>query len=306
MSPFRGSANIDLNQHKGILASNSITNAPLVLTGLSLTNAQPLHTAIVDSTGAQYNNSNPFPITGSITPSGTQDVNLTKVGGASIALGQTTMSGSLPVTIASNQSALTITGTVAATQSGTWSTRTLDGSGNTIGSTSNALDVNIKSATSITISGTVTANQGGTWNVGLNAGSNAIGSITNTSFEATQATPANLNATVVGTGTFATQLTANPLVSAPLVGQAIIAVSGTAVRLNGGTTQPLTNGIIISAPAGNVAPVSIGTSSVNDTADGTGNGYLLAPGASISFAVNNTNVIYINGQQDDYISWAGS
>lgn len=40
----------------------------------------------------------------------------------------------------------------------------------------------------------------------LPAGTNAIGSITNTSFEATQATAANLNATVVGTGTFAVQV----------------------------------------------------------------------------------------------------
>jgi len=39
----------------------------------------------------------------------------------------------------------------------------------------------------------------------LATGSNAIGSITNTSFAATQATAANLNATVVGTGTFAVQ-----------------------------------------------------------------------------------------------------
>jgi hypothetical protein len=36
-----------------------------------------------------------------------------------------------------------ITGTVAATQSGTWSTRTQDGSGNAIGSTSGAMNVNV-------------------------------------------------------------------------------------------------------------------------------------------------------------------
>lgn len=278
------------------------------------------------------------------------DINLTEVGGSPIALGQTTMSASLPVTIASNQSALpvsqsgtwnigtlgtitnplpsgtnvighvitdtgsttvvtgtvTISGSVNATQSGNWSTRTLDGAGNTIGSTSNALDVNIKSATSITVSGTVAATQSGTWNVGLNAGSNAIGSITNTSFAATQATASSLNATVVGTGTFATQVTSNPLVSGGLVGQAKIAVTSTAVRLNGGTSQPLTNGIIISAPSGNVAPILIGGSGVTNTADGTGNGYVLAPGASISFAVNNTNVLYINGSSGDYVSWAGS
>ena len=45
--------------------------------------------------------------------------------------------------------------------------------------------------------------------VTLGAGSAAIGSISNTSFAATQATAANLNATVVGTGTFAVQATGN-------------------------------------------------------------------------------------------------
>lgn len=45
----------------------------------------------------------------SITPSGTQDVNLIKVGGTAVALGQTTMSASLPVTIASNQASFPVT-----------------------------------------------------------------------------------------------------------------------------------------------------------------------------------------------------
>jgi hypothetical protein len=59
-----------------------------------------------------------------ISSSPEQNVNLNQVGGAAIALGQTTMSASIPVTIASNQSAIpvtltstTITGTVAVTQS---------------------------------------------------------------------------------------------------------------------------------------------------------------------------------------------
>lgn len=52
------------------------------------------------------------------------------------------------------------------------------------------------------VSGTVAATQSGAWSVGINAGSNAIGSITNTSFAVTQATAANLNATVVGSGNF--------------------------------------------------------------------------------------------------------
>jgi hypothetical protein len=241
------------------------------------------------------------------TKQDTGNTSLASIDGKTPALGQALAAGSVPVVLTAAQlSTLTPLSTVAATQSGNWSTRTLDGSGNTIGSTSNALDVNIKSATSIVVSGTVAATQSGTWNVGLNAGSNAIGSITNTSFGATQVTAANLNATVVGTGTFATQLTANPLVAAPLVGQSKIAVSGTAVNLNGGTSQPLTNGIIITAPAGNVAPIAIGGSGVNNTSGGTGNGYQLASGASVSFAVTNTNDIWINGTNNDYVSWAGS
>lgn len=71
-------------------------------------------------------------------------------------------------------------------------------------SSSNAMPVS-DNGSSLTVDGTIAATQSGSWNVGLNAGSNAIGSITNTSFAATQATAANLNATVVGTGTFAVQ-----------------------------------------------------------------------------------------------------
>lgn len=50
---FRLNATIDGNSHKGLLALNSITQSNLVVTGLSLTNAQPLHVAIVDGSGSQ-------------------------------------------------------------------------------------------------------------------------------------------------------------------------------------------------------------------------------------------------------------
>lgn len=52
------------------------------------------------------------------------------------------------VPITDNGGSLTVDGTVAATQSGTWSNRLQDGSGNAITSTSNALDVNIASGSS--------------------------------------------------------------------------------------------------------------------------------------------------------------
>lgn len=63
-----------------------------------------------------------------VAPAGTQDVNLTKVGGTNIAIGQGAMAASLPVVIASNQSTLTVTGaggTFPATQSGTWNIGTV-------------------------------------------------------------------------------------------------------------------------------------------------------------------------------------
>lgn len=50
------------------------------------------------------------------TPSGSQDVNLIKVGGVAIALGQALMAASLPVTIASNQTAIAITSATLATE----------------------------------------------------------------------------------------------------------------------------------------------------------------------------------------------
>lgn len=67
------------------------------------------------------------------------------------ALGQTTMSASLPVVIASDQSAVPVSGTITVTgvatasnqTSGAQKTQIVDGSGNVIGSTSNALNVDV-------------------------------------------------------------------------------------------------------------------------------------------------------------------
>ena len=93
------------------------------------------------------------------------------------------------------------------------------------------------------------------------------------------------------------------LVSSGFFGQAKVAVTATAVQL---ASNVLTNGVIISAYSTNTAPITIGGSTVTNTADGTGNGTILEPGASISFAVTNTNVLYINGTANDFVSFAGS
>jgi hypothetical protein len=116
--------------------------------------------------------------------------------------------------------------------------------------------------------------------VTLGAGSAAIGSITNTSFAATQATAANLNATVVGTGTFAVQAAQSgawnigsiTTLPALVAGSAIIGKVGidqttpgttNGVVINSSATVPTTEtyvNITVNAQGVSGAPISVGTS----------------------------------------------
>jgi hypothetical protein len=123
-------------------------------------------------------------------PSGTQNVSV--------------QNASIPVT--DNGGSLTVDGTVAATQSGNWSVRALDGAGNSLASstttpagTEQALIVrNIPSGTQ-TVSGTVTANAGtGTMNVSVQ---NASIPVTDNGGSLTVDGTVTANA---GTGTFNT------------------------------------------------------------------------------------------------------
>lgn len=98
-------------------------------------------------------------------------------------------------------------------------------------------------------------------------------------------------------------LVSSSLVSAPLNGQAKIAATGTAVQLS---SNALSNGVIVTAKSTNTANIHIGGSGVTNTEDGTGNGYILEPGSSASWAVTNTNALYINGTTGDIVSFAGS
>lgn len=69
----------------------------------------------------QLDSSGNVPVAGTFSPSGTQDVNVTKVGGTSFSLGQQLAASSLPVVLTAAQlSTLTPLSTVAATQSGAW------------------------------------------------------------------------------------------------------------------------------------------------------------------------------------------
>lgn len=118
-------------------------------------------------------------LTASSGGGGTQAVNLTQVGGAAIALGSAVSADSLPVVIASDQGAVTVKQ-----------------------ATASALNATVVGTGTLAVQNTAATP----------AGTNAIGSITNTSFGATQATASALNATVVGPAASGAAVGGNPLV----------------------------------------------------------------------------------------------
>lgn len=89
----------------------------------------------------------------------------------------------------------------------------------------------------------------------------------------------------------------------PLNGQKVIAVTGTAVQL---ASNALSNGVIVTAKSTNTAAIVVGASTVTNVTDGTGAGYILEAGASVSWAMDNTNRLWINGTAGDIVSYAGS
>ena len=250
--------------------------------------------------GLQLDSSGSLKVAASFSPSGTQDVNLVKVGGTSIALGQTTMSASIPVTFASNQSALpvtltstTITGTVAVTQSTSpW----IVAGGGTAGSAATGVvtvqgiasmtPVQVSQATASSLNATVVgAGSAGSANAGVVT---VQGIASMTPVQVSQATASNLNATVVqGTAT-------------NLKAQAENYQGGTAVS----SSNPLevnirsaTAGINVSTNlaqlAGNTISSGVGTTGTGTLrmvqANGTGR-TLSSAGGSASSSGNNTLV----------------
>lgn len=88
-----------------------------------------------------------------------------------------------------------------------------------------------------------------------------------------------------------------------IAGQKAIATTGTAVQLD---TGALVNGVTITANINNSAPMTIGPTGVNNTQTGSGNGYILQPGASMSFSISNLSPIYLNGTAGDFVSYTGN
>jgi hypothetical protein len=97
-------------------------------------------------------------------------------------------------------------------------------------------------------------------------------------------------------------INSNP--AAILSGQVKIAATGTAIQL---PSNALVNGVTIRAKAtNNAAGGTAGPAGDTNTVDGTGNGYILAPGDGISYGVSNSNAVFVNGTTGDIFSWTGN
>lgn len=95
-----------------------------------------------------------------------------------------------------------------------------------------------------------------------------------------------------------------PTPSTITAGQARIATASTAVCLPSAALQ---NGIVVKALATNTGSLTLGPSGVTTATDGTGNGYVLAPGEAMSFAVSNSGLVCFNGTGvGDSVSYAGN
>jgi hypothetical protein len=95
-----------------------------------------------------------------------------------------------------------------------------------------------------------------------------------------------------------------PVPSSIVTGQAIIAVTGTAVQLPANT---LVNGVVVKAKGtNNAACGTVGPSSVTNAYAGAGNGYGVCPGEASSFATNNTSNVWVNGTAGDIFTFEGN
>jgi hypothetical protein len=64
--------------------------------------------------------------------------------------------------------------------------------------------------------------------------------------------------------------------------------------------------VLIRAKSTNAGPVFVGAAGVTTTNDGTGNGFALAAGESVSIAVNTTAGVFIIGTLNDIVYVIGS
>jgi len=87
----------------------------------------------------------------------------------------------------------------------------------------------------------------------------------------------------------------------PYADQQVVTASAVALA-----TQALSNGVLIRAKSTNVGPVFVGAAGVTTTNDGTGNGFPLAAGESVSVPVSTTAGVFIIGTANDIVYVIGS
>jgi hypothetical protein len=95
--------------------------------------------------------------------------------------------------------------------------------------------------------------------------------------------------------------------SAFLTGQKVLSVAGTAQQIFTSSTT-LLNGLVVTAGINNTGTILVGIgNTITNTNDGTGNGYPLSPGQSISIPVADASTIWFNGTiTNDIISYFGN
>lgn len=93
---------------------------------------------------------------------------------------------------------------------------------------------------------------------------------------------------------------------APITGQAVIAVTGTAVRLSA-TSVALPGGcVLVKALTGNTAAGTVGGAGVTNTVDRSGNGFILEAGDLGAAYADDLLDLYVNGTAGDIFSFSAT
>jgi hypothetical protein len=107
--------------------------------------------------------------------------------------------------------------------------------------------------------------------------------------------------TVIVLNADGTVANAGGVVSSIYADQQVVTASAVALA-----AQALTNGVVIRAKSSNVAAVFVGAAGVTATDDGSGNGFSLLPGASVSLPVSNASSVFIIGTAGDIVYVTGN
>jgi len=97
----------------------------------------------------------------------------------------------------------------------------------------------------------------------------------------------------------------NTPANSPRVGQVVIAVTGTAVRLLAPSVPLPTASVLVYSLAANAAAGgTVGGAGVTNVVNGAGNGYILEPGQSMVIMPDDINEVYVNGTAGDIFGWS--